>query len=150
MHSICSNARGYQWKLLNFVEIPTWIIWSVTLEQQPQDRLVHRFDWKIDLNLPLNSLKLRRLLLVRKFPKTTPSGLIIGIIFMIALLRKFYIYFPPESKRFIMPLITNEPDTSAGWILPEIINNFFLLFLLAELFESFVIVIMGIARPVKL
>ncbi len=87
---------------------------------------------------------------MRKFPKTTPSGLIIGIIFMIALLRKFYIYLPPESKRFIMPLITNEPDTSAGWILPEMINNFFLLFLLAELFESFVIVIMGIARPVKL
>ena len=80
----------------------------------------------------------------------TPSGLIIGIIFMIVLLRKFYIYLPPESKRLMSPLITKEPDTSAGWILPEIMNSFFLLFLLAELFDYFVMVIMGIAKPVKL
>jgi hypothetical protein len=104
----------------------------------------------IDLNPLPDNLKLRILLLVRKFPKTTPSGFIIGIILIIVLLRKFYISLLPASRRLMRPFITNEPGTYAGWILPEMMNSFFLTSLLAELLESFVIVSIGMARPVKL
>lgn len=73
-----------------------------------------------------------------------------GIILMIVLLRKFSISFPPVRSRLMSPLMTNELDTYAGWILEDMINSFFLLFLLAELLESLVIVSIGMARPVKL
>ena len=102
--------------------------------------------WKTPgLNLFPNNLSIHPSLLVRKFPKTTPSGFIIGIIFIIALSKKSFSIFY-DTSLLINPSATYDPTDSPGWIRHDINTTCLSTFLWA----LFVKVNMGIANPVKL
>ena len=87
-------------------------------------------------------------ILVLKFPKTTPSGFITGIILMMVVLSKSST--STESfglDRYLkMPFTMKDATVSPGWIRDEIRITY----LLVSSISGLVNVTIGIARPTKL
>ena len=71
---------------------------------------IRLYNEKIDLDHRLNSLNVVIIVRVRKFPNTTPSGLSIGIIFIIHWFNIDSTYFLPEVNSFMIPYTIYDPQ----------------------------------------
>ena len=137
------NVHEGQESKQTFICVNPWVFFPIVLRQKFKEKLLLVINEMSDLNHFPNNLRYWYKLLVRKFPKTTPSGFIIGITLTIWFDKNTSFYFVYSANFLRTPLQTKEAHVSPGWILDEI--RITILFWLSEF--PFVKVIMGMFNP---